>query len=556
MSPPNEVISSNAAPLSSASAAGSTGVMDVRSLTLALQHSQLQNQELEAENKQLKLSATTQSPSPPASANATASESTSTKESWQDAARRAGSAYAHMHCPWGPSSYEGSYEAAQVTNPYNPLRYTNDALRTNCAFAELFTVIPKTPEHLRFFEENNPKYPEVVQGGVTNGRTKMVQRAKSEAHQIYTSFHAQYPNFFKIRNDPTSRKGNAQACEWLGFDESQSTYATYPPLLYKDFNTAKVSGLYRNVQLMQLAKVLLFGASSLNPGGPAIPTKSTNATLWEVKTTTPGLMVGTGILARFLFSPDASFGKTGLISGISYLRDFETCKRSVIIGIEHEHFQKTFALWNMFVFGAKPAVPPLPAATGDTEDELEELLRAIDDDDSETEEDLPAGGRTPVAAESDPIDTASTLIVIPTMDTSSTLVAIPIVDTPSALVTIAAIETSSTLTAIPSAPVPPPVALGDSRPEASSEASESTSTGAGGRGAGRGGSGQAGKHGGGNRKNTAVPATQSTTRKTKAGEGRGATAAAAAPPIKPRSTQSNAARQAVISVQDEEEEED
>ncbi|KAL0057413.1 hypothetical protein AAF712_015949 [Marasmius tenuissimus] len=129
---------------------------------------------------------------------------------------------------------------------------------------------------------------------------------------------------------------------------------------------------------MMLTKVLLFGPHSIKPTPGT--SKKTMDQIWDVKSTTPGLIAFVAVFARFLFSPDKDFNKVGKI--IKYTSDFDKYKKNLIISANNAHIQKTFTLWNTYLFGTKAA----PKRAGDDSD-TDEMLRAIDGMDSDSGDD-------------------------------------------------------------------------------------------------------------------------------------------------------------------------
>ncbi|KAK1215701.1 hypothetical protein PQX77_021706 [Marasmius sp. AFHP31] len=267
-----------------------------------------------------------------------------------------------MHRPWDPpmASFCGEIEVAKATNPYDVLRYTNSAFQTQCEFAE----------------------------GIGAGRTNAVAKLKAAAGEIYSDFHWVHPNFFASRQNDKARSENAEARELLGFNSCDTSYALLPPLLYLLFRPEDPNGLFRSEELMKLAKVLLFGSQSIKPTPGK--TKKTMGQLWDIKSSTPGLIAFTAVFARFLFSPDKDFTKAGKV--IKYAADFDKYKKNLIISSNNAHIQKTFALWNAYLFGTK-AVPE-----GSDDSDNDEMLRAIDDMGSDSADDtvpIVSASRTP-----------------------------------------------------------------------------------------------------------------------------------------------------------------
>ena len=83
--------------------------------------------------------------------------------------------------------------------------------------------------------------------------------------------------------------------------------------------------------------------------------------------------------ARFLFSGDKEFTQAGKI--IKYACDFDHYKKTLIITSNNAHIQKTFGLWNDYLFGPKET----SEQAGD-ESETDKMLKAIDNMGTDNEE--------------------------------------------------------------------------------------------------------------------------------------------------------------------------
>ena len=79
-------------------------------------------------------------------------------ELWESEVAHCANRYMATFCPWEPSKYSGDIELAKVTNPFGATRYTNSHLEDQYTFAELYSVLPKTAEHINMFTAPFPPY--------------------------------------------------------------------------------------------------------------------------------------------------------------------------------------------------------------------------------------------------------------------------------------------------------------------------------------------------------------------------------------------------------------
>ncbi|KAL0570477.1 hypothetical protein V5O48_011482 [Marasmius crinis-equi] len=135
--------------------------------------------------------------------------------------------------------------------------------------------------------------------------------------------------------------------------------------------------MFRNEGIMILAKIALFGPSSLQPNPRA--TKGTLGKLIGATEATATIM--------------ATFGTyKGDKSKIPYEANFYALKRLLITTWANPHIQKTAGLWNQFIFG--PKIPAAVAAAPEVtpveedgpEDEIAKLLNQISDTPSDDDE--------------------------------------------------------------------------------------------------------------------------------------------------------------------------
>ena len=196
------------------------------------------------------------------------SKPAATHGGWGDEVKQSGHKFMAMHRPWEPDSFVGEIEEAKVTNPFNVLRYTNKALESQCQYAEIYSVIPKTEEHIEMLANRLPEYIKLVrssslfyvhifislqfQAGLSSARTIITFKLKQIAGEVYESSNHDHPNFFTTRNDPEKRSKNDEAHKLLGFNPIDKTYSRLPPLLYKGFVTEDPNGLFRNEEMMQV----------------------------------------------------------------------------------------------------------------------------------------------------------------------------------------------------------------------------------------------------------------------------------------------------------------
>ncbi|KAJ8072099.1 hypothetical protein PM082_015657 [Marasmius tenuissimus] len=228
----------------------------------------------------------------------------------------------------------------------------------------------------------------------------------------HISFLSIYPTAYKIPylilslSDPHNPNKHPEAQRLLGFNPLDQTYLVLPPVLFRSFNIQDPNGLFHNEEMYKFGKVLLFGPQSITPN--ATKTKKTYGQLWNVKSTTPGLIAFIAVFVCFLFSKDKEFTKSGQIK---YANDFDYYKKTLIVTAGSPHIQKTLALWNKHLFGTALEV----VVDNETNDnpEVNEMLKVIGGMGSDDK-----GDATPIAsaAPSPPLTPTATLTSTPTPD--------------------------------------------------------------------------------------------------------------------------------------------
>ncbi|KAJ8094356.1 hypothetical protein PM082_010790 [Marasmius tenuissimus] len=368
-----------------------------QAIAAALKKSQLDNQVL---TSQLKDAHTRDNSVEPASSISSKSSKSSATKPWHAEVKQSGQKYMALYRPWDPPSFEGDIEDAKVTNPFDVKRYSNKDFEAQCSYAEIFTVIPKTAEHIEMLAERLPDYKK--RGGVSTGRSNAVAKLKQVAGELYPEFHRDHPNYFVSRGDSKVRSENVEARRLLGF--SNAGYAKLPPLLFRGFIPEDPNGLFRNEAMMKFGKVLLFGPQSIK--ADASKTKQTIGQLWKVKSVTPGFIAFIAIFVRFLFSEDKDFVQSG--QQINYVRDFEYYKKSLIVSADNAHIQKTFAMWNNYLFGTPTPKATTANAEASDNPEIDEMLKVIGNMGSDNEEDFtPTASPIPASRQPTPVPRSS-----------------------------------------------------------------------------------------------------------------------------------------------------
>ncbi|EMD40066.1 hypothetical protein CERSUDRAFT_92559 [Gelatoporia subvermispora B] len=140
-------------------------------------------------------------------------------------------------------------------------------------------------------------------------------KAREKAHIIFSGVTPQWFMTKKTTDDPIVRANLGR------FNDRTSRFSRFPPLFYPNHKrVADKSKLFFNPELPRLLLFVLFSSSALHG---KFPGKRANGLVWGIQKLTAGSIAYTLILARFLFSPDATFGDSTGSNYISYTGDFD-----------------------------------------------------------------------------------------------------------------------------------------------------------------------------------------------------------------------------------------
>ncbi|KAI0633773.1 hypothetical protein C8Q77DRAFT_1073538 [Trametes polyzona] len=171
-------------------------------------------------------------------------------------------------------------------------------------------------------------------------------------------------------------------------DNPQSKYPPWPPLLYPDC-VQDPGLLFRNPQLMQLLKGLLFGASTLRAelaagaqGKKKAATTAAgprpNALLWNLKQVTPGLMALAAVAATYILSADQEFVPMGKKTKINYWERYRTYKKTLVTTARTPDVQKTIQAYQEYLFPKTRAGQGSNHDSGDDyEDPADEMIKLM-----------------------------------------------------------------------------------------------------------------------------------------------------------------------------------
>ncbi|KZS89583.1 hypothetical protein SISNIDRAFT_551987 [Sistotremastrum niveocremeum HHB9708] len=173
-------------------------------------------------------------------------------------------------------------------------------------------------------------------------------------------------------------------------------YHTWAPILYLNENPAEGPyAVFRHPTLIAIAQAMLWGPAAIYVDLKDVVFYGTvSGRQWGVRRTTPGLIAGAAIWARWIISVDPTFNPVGPISNIPYQEDFDCYLKYLLKGLAENKNAviNLFKTWDKEVFDAKGLQEDPSRGIDSYEQQLYEQLEndgepiEIDGEEDETEE--------------------------------------------------------------------------------------------------------------------------------------------------------------------------
>ncbi|KIO15745.1 hypothetical protein M407DRAFT_34664 [Tulasnella calospora MUT 4182] len=131
----------------------------------------------------------------------------------------------------------------------------------------------------------------------------------------------------------------------LGYDAESGKYQRVPPIIRANPEEPASPNNMLNSEVV--IQAMLMGPASLGKDiDPDISLSGKcNGRIWHITSVTAGVIAFAATLIRYALSPDNEFGPLGLVSGITYLEDFEYYKKCLLVG-QHKKLRPVVELFD------------------------------------------------------------------------------------------------------------------------------------------------------------------------------------------------------------------
>ncbi|KAI5982865.1 hypothetical protein EDD15DRAFT_2377080 [Pisolithus albus] len=221
----------------------------------------------------------------------------------EETIRTYGRKYSATHCLWVNSAIFPLHDDPQV-DLYSSERWVSALAIEDGVKSELFQFIPKEDHPLMAHRIFGDKFCH----GIQCVRSEMVSDVKSTGGAVFG-----LPGEFFLRN---FNRFEEPRCRQLLLSPHQK-YTKFAPCLFPNMSSSEHFSFLKTSLLVQVLRVAFFGKSSL-AGGNA-PGPKPKAKLWNLRSTTAGMVAGAAVVAIFVLSGDNALNTKGDKTQIPYL---------------------------------------------------------------------------------------------------------------------------------------------------------------------------------------------------------------------------------------------
>jgi len=281
-----------------------------------------------------------------------------------EAIRTLGRKYSMTHCFWVnpeifPLATNPSVDLKCAERWLSPLSI-EDAVKT-----EIFLFVPKDFHPLM----GHKNFGTLFCAGVQTIRSESVSDVKGSAGTIFGLNAEFFVRGYSRFDEPKCRE------LLLG---ANGKYTKFAPVLFPDPKSLRKDQFLKTAILVKILKVTLFGRSSLS--GQNAPGPRPKGRIWELRSTTAGMIAAAGILALFVLSGDPNFYQTGEKTGIPYSVYHNYFRQQLVSGSPWA--QSVFKFFDAALFPDSSKSAPASGLAATVDDDLDweaEFERAFAD---------------------------------------------------------------------------------------------------------------------------------------------------------------------------------
>ncbi|KZT70544.1 hypothetical protein DAEQUDRAFT_764441 [Daedalea quercina L-15889] len=267
------------------------------------------------------------------------------------------------------------YTTRPDVDPTTSSRYDSDEAEQAARAAELFDRVP------------SGLHPELVQIGadlallqvnksrMATTRRNVVSSVVKCANMIFN-----IPQVVLQRKNPQLHKTWPEVVRLIHQWDRPNEFGDWCPVIFPEGPASdsdpskepKWNHIFQSQYLVKVMKVILFGEQALGREHDSLPSQGGKPSIGkalEINYPTDGLIVFTAIVARYILSPDSSFGAYGKTSHINYFASFEAYKQKKVVNFFLQH-----------VFSITPPQEALPDNAAPHDISMTQVLLAINED--------------------------------------------------------------------------------------------------------------------------------------------------------------------------------
>lgn len=253
----------------------------------------------------------------------------------------------------------------------SPERYDANGQEMDAGIAaELHYSVPE--KYLRYLGKHDSLAKEFL-SSLSSGRSSALERFRKSAARVFNPPDDHNPSqhldqaLFATDYDK-KRSANERIRELLGITvPGGNTFSQLPPILFARPN--KTSTLFLNPSLFTLARLTIYGPTSLNQKDTEKLVMRANNTYFHPDTkqppsATPGFISWMCMMACYMLSDDTEFNTSGIgnVTGTKYHNNYHLYKQTLIEGLatKSTHFSGLITTWNREVFPRSQVTEVIP----------------------------------------------------------------------------------------------------------------------------------------------------------------------------------------------------